>query len=41
MQVVIANKQANCATILYSFAHDAETALPKGMNAIHMLSEIG
>ena len=34
-------KQINGATVLYSFPHDIETALTKGINAIHALSEIG
>ena len=34
-------KQINGATMFYSFPHDIETALIKGMNAIYTLAEIG
>ena len=34
-------KQANGATVFYSFPHDIETALIKGMNAIYAFAEIG
>ena len=34
-------KQVNSATVFYSFPHDIETALIKGMNVICTLAEIG
>ena len=34
-------KKMNGATVFYSFPHDIEIALIKGMNAIHALTEIG
>ena len=34
-------KQENGATVFYSFPHDIETALIKGINAIYALAETG
>ena len=34
-------KQVNGATVFCSFPHDRETALIKGMDAIHALAELG
>ena len=34
-------KQINSANLFYSFPHDIEIALIKGMNTIHSLAELG
>ena len=34
-------KQINCTTVFFSFTHNVETVLRKGLNEIYALAEIG